>query len=192
VSTHKDSEVEVVRTRASGRGAVLWAALALPAVIVLVVVVAAGAERRQLLVFVAIASGLVALALRTWSMRRTSLELTVGILRYRGLFRTRVLSTPDAPASVVHVTLLDVPQQEGQIWFGPDGAVMLMTAAWNAGQLEELAQRLGCEVTRESEAMKVAELAKRYRGVVPWYGERPRMAAVLVSVLLIAIIYPFM
>lgn len=184
-------DVEVFRTRSSGRGVVVWSALAASALILLIVVLAAGAEGRQLYLPMAVAAGLVTLALRSWSMRRTSLELAAGTLRYRGLFRTLVLSTPDSPATVVHVTLRDVAQQNGQIWFGRDGAVMLMTAAWQAGQLEELAQRLGCDVTHEPEAMKVPDLAKRYRGVVPWYGEHPRAAGILAAGLSIAIIYPF-
>ncbi|MBO9533560.1 MAG: hypothetical protein J7513_11370 [Solirubrobacteraceae bacterium] len=177
---------EVIET---DRGQRLHVAWDLGAVVVLVVgvLIVGMQERGSTAVGVGLIGGSVTLLLRTYSMRRTRLVLEGATLTCHGWVRARVMSSVERPARVVHVTLTGVAQKEGQIWFGPESPVMLMTAAWGEARLAELAQRLRCDVVVDREPRTLPSLAQRYPGVLPWYGAHPTLAGVVGLAVLMAL-----
>jgi hypothetical protein len=186
-----ENDVQVVRTRPVRRWTGAWGLVALPLGVVALMVARAGTER-GLVVSLTLVACCITLGGKAISMRRTRLEISGGRLRFRGLLRDRILSEPGAPARVVGVTVMGVSQPDGQIWIGAREQVMLMTAAWGEDRLAAVADGLGLQVIREPEPMTLAQIARRYPGVVPWYAARPYLTAVIVVAVLLLVLVPLM
>jgi hypothetical protein len=134
---------------------------------------------------------LIAMLLWTRSLRRQlQLALRGGTLYY-GTPRERAVFEVGETAEIVELTV-DHGNGPRDSWSLVDGTghprVVLLRAAWDAGQLADLGHRLGVPMTRREGRYSLQQANKEFPGIVPPWLARPQLLGALIAVGLIVVI----
>jgi hypothetical protein len=134
---------------------------------------------------------LVAMLLWMRSLKR-HLQLALrGRTLYHGTPRERAVFEVGETGEIVELTV-DFGNGPRESWCLVDSTgrskVVLLRAAWDAGQLAELGRRLGVPLTRREGRYSLQQANREFPGIVsPWLA-RPRLLGALIAVGLIVVI----